>query len=141
VKQLKEERNLAIADNECDVILIGHGSSDKNAHDAFIFTANALRTHYRQVHHCFLELDRPSIDEGVSNAILGKPKIILMMPYFLHKGAHIKRDVVQEIESTLSKHDFKDAYLSRHLGVDDKLVDLILERTSEVETRAGFRSQ
>jgi sirohydrochlorin ferrochelatase len=64
-----------------------------------------------------------------------------MMPYFLHKGAHIKRDVVQEIESTLSKHDFKDAYLSRHLGVDDKLVDLILERTSEVETRAGFRSQ
>jgi precorrin-8X/cobalt-precorrin-8 methylmutase len=141
VNELREERNLAIPDGECDLLLIGHGSSDKNAHDAFIHTANAVGSHYRQVHHCFLELDRPSIDEGIDSAILGKPKVILMMPYFLHKGAHIKRDVIQEIESALRKHNFKDAYLSRHLGVDEKLVDLILERTSEVEKRAGFKSQ
>jgi precorrin-8X/cobalt-precorrin-8 methylmutase len=141
VKELKETRNLQIPDSECDVLLIGHGSSDRNAHDAFIFTAGAIKSYYRQVHHCFLELDRPNIDEGIGNAVLGKPRIILMMPYFLHKGAHIKRDVIQDIERALKKHDFKDAYLSRHLGVDDKLVDLILERTSEVETRAGFKSQ
>jgi sirohydrochlorin ferrochelatase len=63
-----------------------------------------------------------------------------MMPYFLHKGAHIKRDVINDIGIALQKHEFKDAYLSRHLGVDEKLVDLILERTAEVERRAGFRA-
>ena len=64
----------------------------------------------------------------------------MMMPYFLHKGAHIKRDVVQEVAASLDKHGFREAYLARHLGVDDRLVDLILERASEVERRAGFRT-
>jgi sirohydrochlorin ferrochelatase len=139
--ELKNERNVAYEDSECDVLLIGHGSSDKNAHDAFVFMADAIRTRYRQVHYCFLELDTPNIAAGITGAIAGSPKLILMMPYFLHKGAHIKRDVLQDIESALSRHDFKQAYLSRHLGVDEKLVNLILERTSEVEERAGFKSQ
>ena len=139
IDELKAKRNLSYADKECDVLLIGHGSSDKNAHDAFLYAANAIRPFYRQVHHCFLELDTPNIESGIRGAIDGNPKVILMMPYFLHKGAHIKRDVIREIEAALAKYVFKEAYLSRHLGVDDKLVDLILERTSEVEKRAGFQ--
>jgi len=141
ITELKGEKNIEYNDSECDVLLIGHGSSDKNAHHAFVFTANAIRSRFRQVHHCFLELDSPSIEEGIANATSGGPKVLLMMPYFLHKGAHIKRDILHDIEAALAKHDFREAYLSRHLGVDEKLVDLILERTSEVEKRAGFKSQ
>jgi precorrin-8X/cobalt-precorrin-8 methylmutase len=141
ITELKKEMQVTYDDAECDVLLIGHGSSDKNARDAFVFTADAIRTRYRRVHFCFLELDSPNIDSGIAGTIAGSPKVILMMPYFLHKGAHIKRDVIHEIEYALSRHDFKQAYLSRHLGVDGKLVNLILERTSEVEERAGFKSQ
>ena len=140
ITELKNEKNVVHDDSECDVLLIGHGSSDKNAHDAFVFTAEAIRPRYRQVHYCFLELDSPNIEAGIAGALAGRPKAILMMPYFLHKGAHIKRDVLQDIEAALTKHHFKQAYLSRHLGVDEKLVNLILERTSEVEKRAGFKS-
>lgn len=138
IAELKTQRYLTYGDSECDVLLIGHGSSDKNAHDAFVYLAEVIRPFYRKVHYCFLELDSPNIESGIKSAIDGKPKVILMMPYFLHKGAHIKRDVVNEIASALAKHDFQKAYLSRHLGVDEKLVDIILERTREVEQRAGF---
>lgn len=141
IAELKKEKNIRLSDSECTVLLIGHGSSDKNAHDAFVHTANTVRAYYREVHYCFLELDSPNIEEGLAESIQGKPRVILMMPYFLHKGAHIKRDVLHDIELALKKHDFKDAFLSRHLGVDEKLVDLILERTSEVEKRAGFKPQ
>lgn len=141
ITELKNERNVGYNDGECDVLLIGHGSTDKNAHDAFVFTAETIRPRYRQVHYCFLELDSPNIEAGIATAIAGRPKVILMMPYFLHKGAHIKRDVLQDINAALTKHDFNQAYLSRHLGVDEKLVNLILERASEVEERAGFKSQ
>ncbi|MGI0026113.1 MAG: sirohydrochlorin chelatase, partial [Nitrososphaera sp.] len=141
IAELKIEKNVSFDDIECDVLLIGHGSSDRNAHEAFVFTANAIRPRFRHVQHCFLELDSPNIQEGIATSISAEPKVILMMPYFLHKGAHIKRDVVHDIEIALAKHDFKEAYLSRHLGVDEKLVNLILERTSEVEERAGFKSK
>lgn len=135
ISELKNQKNVALADGECDVLLIGHGSSDPNAHDAFMHTANALRPLYRNVHPCFLELDEPNIEQGVIEAVAKSPKVLLMMPYFLHKGAHIKRDIVSDVQAALEKTWFSNAHMARHLGVDDRLVNLIVERTKEVENR------
>jgi sirohydrochlorin ferrochelatase len=121
-------------------LLIGHGSSDKNAREAFIYMANTLETLYRNVTFCFLELDRPTIEEGLKNIIFQKdPKIILLVPYFLHRGAHIKRDVINDVDAALEKYRFKNAFMAKHLGVDEKLVDVLVERAREVEKkRIGF---
>jgi sirohydrochlorin ferrochelatase len=137
IGELKRDKQVSLPDKECDVVLIGHGSSDRNAHDAFVHAANAIRPKYRNVHFCFLELDRPSIKEGIGQAVATNPKVILMMPYFLHRGAHIKTDVIKDVNAALEKHGFKNAFLSRHLGVDEKLVDLVVERAREVEKRVG----
>lgn len=137
IAELKKEKSVSLPDSQCDVLLIGHGSSDRNAHDAFVHTAEAIRPRYRNVHHCFLELDSPNIEQGVMQAVAKQPKVLLMMPYFLHKGAHIKRDVVNDVSAALDKAQFKNAYMARHLGVDDKLVNLIVERAKEVENRQG----
>jgi sirohydrochlorin ferrochelatase len=121
INELKKDKDINYADKECDVVLIGHGSSDKNAHDAFVYMANAIRPHYRNVYFCFLELDRPSIEEGIARA-----------------ASSIKTDVVKDVTAALEKHNYKNAFMARHLGVDEKLVDLVIERAREVEKRAGF---
>jgi sirohydrochlorin ferrochelatase len=124
------------SDLTCDILLIGHGSSDKNARNAFIYTVNTLKPFYRNVNFCFLELDKPNIEEGIKNVIFqNDPKIILLMPYFLHKGAHIKRDIIANINAALEKYRFKNVFMTKHLGVDEKLVDLVVERIREVEER------
>ena len=138
INQLKKMKNISIPDKHCDVLLIGHGSSDKNAHDAFVYSAKAIERHYHSVKFCFLELDQPNIEEGIGQAVRQNPKLILILPYFLHKGAHIKRDVVKDLISGLNKHRFKNAHLSPHLGVDKKLVDIVIERAREVEKRYGI---
>lgn len=135
ITELKREKGISLPDSECDVLLIGHGSSDKNAHDAFLHTAEQIRPQYRNVHHCFLELDSPNIEQGVIQAVNMNPRMLIMMPYFLHRGAHIKRDIVHDVAAALEKAEFKDAHLTRHLGVDDKLVNLVIERAKEVENR------
>jgi sirohydrochlorin ferrochelatase len=137
ISELKKDKGIDYPDSECDVVLIGHGSSDRNARDAFVHAASAIRPRYRNVHFCFLELDRPNIEEGIGQAVASNPKVILMMPYFLHRGAHIKTDVIKDVNAALEKHDFKNAFMSRHLGVDEKLVDLVIERAREVEKRLG----
>ena len=38
----------------------------------------------------------------------------------------------------MEKNNFKEAYLSRHLGVNEKLVELVLARAIEVEKRLGL---
>jgi len=137
INELKKDRGISYHDKDCDVVLIGHGSSDKNARHAFIYTVNAIRPYYHGVHFCFLELDHPSIEEGIGQAVERNPKVILMMPYFLHRGVHIKTDVMKHVNAALDKHDFKNAFMARHLGVDEKLVDLVVERAREVEKGFG----
>ncbi len=138
INELKKSECISQPDKECDVILIGHGSSDKNAHDAFVYAADAIRPYYRNVEFCFLELDRPNIEEGIRRAVAINPQAILVVPYFLHKGAHIKRDVIKDLNAALDKYNFKNAYMGRHLGVDEKLVDIVIERAREVENRLGI---
>jgi sirohydrochlorin ferrochelatase len=138
INWLKKNKGIDYFDKDCDVLLIGHGSSDKNAHDAFVHIANAIRPYYRNVHFCFLELDCPNIEEGIEQALVQNPKVLLLIPYFLHKGAHIKRDVVRDVDAALEKYKFKKAFLGVHLGVDNNLVDIVVERAREVEKRVGI---
>ncbi|MDP8903438.1 MAG: sirohydrochlorin chelatase [Thermoproteota archaeon] len=138
IDELKKSRCISQPDRECDVVLIGHGSSDKNAHDAFVYAANAIKPYYRNVEFCFLELDRPNIENGIGQVVARDPESIIIVPYFLHKGAHIKRDVIKDVNAALDKYKFKNAFMGHHLGVDEKLVNIIIERAREVEKRFGL---
>jgi sirohydrochlorin ferrochelatase len=138
LNELKKSKCISHPNKKCDVVLIGHGSSDKNAHDAFVYAANAIRPYYRNVEFCFLELDRPNIEEGIWRAIAGNAQVILIVPYFLHKGAHIKRDVIKDLNAALDKYNFENAFMGRHLGVDEKIVDIVIERARDVEKRLGI---
>jgi precorrin-8X/cobalt-precorrin-8 methylmutase len=132
---VKKDKNIQYSDLDCDILLIGHGSSDKNARIAFEYTIDSLRPFYRKVEFCFLELDNPNIQQGIKLMIEDNPKVLILMPYFLHKGAHMKRDVINDVNEALTKHQFKDIFITNHLGVDQKLVDLLIARASEVEDK------
>ncbi|MCJ7637885.1 MAG: sirohydrochlorin cobaltochelatase [Nitrososphaeraceae archaeon] len=133
--KLKFSNDIQLKDKECDVLVIGHGSSDRRATEAFIFTINAIKQYYRNVEYCFLELEGPTIQEGINSVIKKNPKIVLIMPYFLHKGIHIKNDVIKEVKTASKSHTFTNLLIADHIGVDDKMVSLILQRANEAEKR------
>jgi len=135
IEKMKKDKNILYKNSECDVLIIGHGSSDRRAKDAFIYTVNEVKKNFRNVGHCFLELDFPNIEQGLLHLIKSSPKIILVMPYFLHRGIHIKNDVIKEISNALTKYDFADIHISTHIGVDEKMINLVLERAKESENR------
>jgi precorrin-8X/cobalt-precorrin-8 methylmutase len=139
INNLKNEKKIQYYNSECDILVIGHGSSDRRARDAFIYTVNTLKPNYRNVDFCFLELDYPNIGQGIKSLLQKKPKIIILMPYFLHKGAHVKRDIINDVNIALETYGFKNAFMTKHLGVDERMVDIILERAKEAEEkRNGF---
>ena len=133
--KIKLLNDIRLKDKECDVLVIGHGSSDRRATEAFIFTINSIKNSYRNVEHCFLELEGPTIQEGINSVIKKNPKIVLIMPYFLHKGIHIKHDVINEVKTALKSHSFTNILIADHIGVDDNMINLILRRADEVEKR------
>ena len=139
ISETKIQHHISLKNGDCDILIVGHGSTDKRAREAFLYTIGRLDQCYRSVSFSFLELDEPSIGTAITNVVARQPKTLIIVPYFLHKGSHIKYDVNKEVRSALDRVCFKEAYTSRHLGVDEKLIKLVLHRAEEAEKRSGIR--
>jgi sirohydrochlorin ferrochelatase len=139
ISETKVQHHISQKNSDCDILIIGHGSTDKRAREAFLYTVRRLGPYYHSVSFSFLELDEPSIGAAIINMVSQNPKNLIIIPYFLHKGSHIKHDVNKEVQLALDKVSYDKAFISRHLGVDPKLIQLILHRAEEVEIRSGIR--
>ena len=116
-----------------DVLIIGHGSMDPNAQMSINYVADELRQKYRNVDRCFLEIEPPDIEAGIRKCEANDPDVLAVVFYFLHEGAHVKRDIYADLNPVLDISPLKKVCITRHIGADDAMVDLILERAAEVE--------
>jgi sirohydrochlorin ferrochelatase len=58
---------------------------------------------------------------------------VLVIPYFLHFGAHLRRDIPKLMLENLKKYPEINLVLGKHLGFDEALVDLVAKRIKESE--------
>lgn len=135
VNQVKSRMNLTFENKDCHLLVIGHGSSDKSARIAFEYTIDKLLPIFKSVDFCFLELDNPDIQQGVRKVLRRGTGNLIVVPYFLHEGAHVKRDVRVELNSALEKYGKRDIYITTHLGSGEELVEAMVERAREVESK------
>ena len=42
IRSAREKNKILLADDKCDILVIGHGSSDRSARTAFVHTVNKL---------------------------------------------------------------------------------------------------
>jgi sirohydrochlorin ferrochelatase len=126
----KDKRDLCL-------LLIGHGSSDKRAREAFLYTVNSLEKIYRDVKFCFLELEPPNIEEGIKECLTSNPNTIVAVPYFLHKGIHIQKDILVDLANAQKKYGFNSLFISEHIGVDPAVIDLVITLAKEAEVKSG----
>jgi len=128
-----EDRRVSLEKNEVDVLVIGHGSKDPNAQMSLRYVVEGLRRQYRNADHCFLEIEQPDIAAGVKSCEKNSPKALAIVFYFLHEGAHVKTDIYADLNPALEEANLQNVCITRHLGTDEKMIDLIIERAQEVE--------
>ena len=61
-----------------------------------------------------------------------------MIPYFLHKGVHIQKDILIDIHKALEKYNFSNLYIAEHIGVDPLIIDLIISLAKDTENKSGL---
>lgn len=133
VQETLVKNGLSLQKNGVDVLVIGHGSKDPNARSALKYVADGLSHTYRNVNYCFLEIEEPNIKQGIDASAKNNPDLLVVVPYFLHKGAHVKRDIYEDLDPAVKTSGLKKVLITEHLGTDDRMVDLVLERAREVE--------
>jgi len=137
VNSLIIEKGLNIDKKKLCLLLIGHGSSDKRAREAFLYTVNNLKKIYRDVKFCFLELEPPNIEGGIKECLTTNPDTIVVVPYFLHKGIHIQKDILVDLTNAQEKYSFNSLFISGHIGVDPAVIDLVITLAKEAEVKSG----
>ncbi len=128
-----KENQITLSRKDVDVMIIGHGSKDPNAQMSLNYIVNELKDAYRNVSRCWLEIEKPDIFDGIQKCEKDKPKVLIIVFYFLHEGAHVKTDINNDLIPALEKSNLKETHITKHLGTDQKMIDLIIERAKEVE--------
>ena len=133
VKSALKKNNVSLSNDKVDVLIIGHGSKDPNAQLSIQYVVDSLANTYRNISHCFLEIEEPNIQQGIDKCKKNDPEVLVVVFYFLHKGAHVKRDIYEDLNPAVEKSNLKKVLITEHIGTDEKMIDLILERAREVE--------
>jgi sirohydrochlorin ferrochelatase len=127
------KNNIVLPKKEVDVLIICHGSKDPNARTSIKYVVDGLSAPYRNIDYCFLEIEEPNIAQGIEKCVKNSPKVLIVMFYFLHEGAHVKRDIYTDLNPAIEKSKLTNVFVTDHLGTDEKMIDLVVERAREVE--------
>ena len=123
------------------VILIGHGSRAAGADDDMERIAAALRTKSGGiVETCRMSGRGIPFDEAFESCVRRGAKEIIVLPYFLHFGIHLREDIPEILRQNAVKHPQVRLVMGRHLGYDDSLVDLVAKRIRESEGLCDVRN-
>jgi sirohydrochlorin ferrochelatase len=115
------------------VILIGHGSRAAGADDDMERVAGRLRAAAGDgiVDLCRMAGHGTSFGEAFERCVRQGAKTVIVIPYFLHFGVHLRQDIPEILREAVAKHPGVRLVLGSHLGYDDALVALVEKRIAE----------
>ena len=118
------------------LLLMAHGSRHDEANQDLFHAATMLRERgpYTIVEASFLELAQPGIEEGAARCVaLGAQRVILL-PYFLSAGIHVRRDLSALHLRLIERFPHVEFCLAEPLGRHPLLLEVVTARASEAES-------
>lgn len=121
------------------VILLGHGSRVPGAGEGMERIAARMRERLDGaiVEISYMSKQGPSFAEALERCVARGAEKVIVIPYFLHAGLHIREDIPSILEEKAKEFPDVEIILGKNLGFDECLVDLVLKRLDESRTLAG----
>ena len=118
---------------------MAHGSSQREANDDLHFVAAELRQRggFDVVEASFLELAEPSIAEGAASCVRQGAERIVMLPYFLSAGVHVRQDLTRFQSELAVRFPTVEFRLAEPLGRHPGLLDVVAARAQEALGEPG----
>lgn len=112
------------------VIVLGHGSRATGVAEQMEQVAKSLAAQLQgtAVRAAHRELCEPSLEAVVDELAGEGHQTIVILPYFLHLGNHLQRDIPEQIEALRQAHPGIEFALAEHLGFDERFVPVLKDR-------------
>jgi sirohydrochlorin ferrochelatase len=117
------------------LLLIAHGSRRDEANADLERAAEGLRRRGREiVVASYLELAAPDVAAGGARCVELGAKRVLLMPYFLSAGVHVRRDLTAAREVLVQRFPGVEFLLAEPLGPHPLLLDVVEARAREAQS-------
>lgn len=115
------------------VIILGHGSRIPDAGKDMEKVATILKDKYAldMVKSCYLSRLGPNFPQTLEACVSEGAKEVIVIPYFLNMGQHIRKDIPQIMQEEAIKYPNIKLIYGKHLGFDDAFADIIFKRIQE----------
>ncbi|OGW85019.1 MAG: hypothetical protein A3C35_03965 [Omnitrophica bacterium RIFCSPHIGHO2_02_FULL_46_11] len=112
------------------VLLVGHGSKLAGSNEAMDQVIARLRQQDSATlfQAAFLELQSPSIPEGIDFCVKEGAQEVTVVPYFVQTGRHVVQDIPRLVSESQARHPQKVIHLAEYLGFDDRIVAVVNDR-------------
>ena len=122
------------------ILLMAHGSRIPEANDAVHTIAGMVKemADYDIVEVSFREQHLPTIQQGIDACVARGAERVLLIPYFLFVGAHVREDLPEEMAEAKKRHPDVDFAMGKHLGAHRKLAEIVAERIGEGLAAEGW---
>ena len=115
------------------ITVFGHGSSVETANQAVrdFTTQLGIRGGFPLIEPSFLELGRPDLPEAVRRLVDQGAARIIVIPYFLTVGIHLKRDLPRIVAELRLIYSGIEIEITEPMYGHPALVDVLLDRAKE----------
>ena len=112
------------------LLLMAHGTPHEAANASIFKVAEDVRrkSGYSRVSVSFMELNTPSIADAVDALVEEGISTVVAVPYFLHLGEHVTKDLPAAIEQARERWPATTFHLSDYLSYDPLLLKVIRDR-------------
>ncbi len=116
------------------LLLIAHGSRHAEANADLEYVAEQLRRRgYAIAVAAYLELMEPNIEAGGVRCVEHGAERVVMLPYFLSAGVHVRRDLTEARNTLALRFPGVDFRLAEPLGRHPLLLDVVEDRVQETK--------
>lgn len=117
------------------VLMVAHGSRDKEANDQvrqFIEDLKMELDSELLVETCFLELEKPDIQEGIATCVAKGARKIAVIPMMLLQASHAKIHIPNKLD--MAKEKYPDVHFTygRSIGIHEAALDICQSRIEEL---------
>ena len=130
---------LAPFDSQTGILLVGHGSREPDGNQPLPELCRGVETQLgiTPVQPSYLELTRPTIDEGLGVLYRRGVERVVIVPLQLTAGRHVRYDIPCEVGKSLAKMSNMSVCFTDHLGPHPVLSDIADSRLHEALSNYG----
>jgi len=116
------------------ILIVGHGSRSKEAGEIFFQVVDMVKAKLEgtTVMGANMELSPPDIPTVLEEMMkINKFEEVIVVPYFLYRGIHIKEDIPEILEEMGKKYEGTKFTLGNPIGAESFLADILISRAKE----------